>query len=194
MEDISERAGEAAGTVSEQAKAAPAALRERAGGNPMAAGLVALGAGFLVANLLPPTDRERQAAERLRNQMEPLKQQAGDIGKEVAGELQQSAQARAEQVKERASDAVQQVKEEAQDSSEDVKEHAQAATSQVKQQGRRASRRVKQTAKEGDGPALVGHPPGGPHPAPAGEGVGLAPTRSHRRLVWPPLSVEGQTR
>ncbi|HEV2767568.1 MAG TPA: DUF3618 domain-containing protein [Acidimicrobiales bacterium] len=152
VEDISERAGEAAGTVSEQAKAAPTALRERAEGNPMAAGLVALGAGLLVANLLPPTDRERQAAERLRSQLEPLKQQASEIGKDVAGELQQSAQVRAEQVKERANDAVQQVKEEAQDRSQEVKDQTKSAATQVKQQGRRASRQVKQTAKQGDSP------------------------------------------
>jgi gas vesicle protein len=151
VEDISERAGETAGMVSEQAKAAPSALRERTGGNPMAAGLVAVGAGFLVANLLPPTDRERQAAERLRSQLEPVKQQASQIGKEVAGELQQSAQARAEQVKERASEAVQDMKEDAQGSAEEVKDQAQSAAGQVKQQGRRASRQVKQTAKKGDG-------------------------------------------
>lgn len=150
VEDISERAGEAAGTVGEQAKAAPTALRERAEGNPMAAGLVALGAGFLVASLLPPTDRERQAAERLRSELEPLKQQATEMGKGVAGELQQSAQVRVEQVKERTSDAVQQVKDEAQASSEAVKGQAQSATAQVKQKGRRASRQVKQTAKQGD--------------------------------------------
>lgn len=156
VEDISERAGEAAGTVSEQARTAPSALRERTEGNPMAAGLVALGAGLIVANLLPPTDRERRAAERLRSQLEPLKQQATEIGKDVAGELQQSAQARAEQVKDRANDAAQHVKEEAQASSEEVKDQAQSATTEVKQQGRRASRQVKQTAKQGDSPRSSG--------------------------------------
>lgn len=151
VEDISERAGEAAGTVSEQAKAAPSELRERAQGNPLTAGLVAMGAGFLVASLLPPTDRERQAAERLRTELEPLKQQASEIGKEVAGALQQSAQARAEQVKAQANEAVQEVKGEAQASSEEVKDQAQSATKQVQQQGRRASHQVKKTAKQGSG-------------------------------------------
>ncbi|MBW3580341.1 MAG: hypothetical protein KY447_05815 [Actinobacteria bacterium] len=152
-QEVSERAEEMASGTGSQAKAAPAALRQRTESNPMAAGLVALGAGFLVAALLPPTDRERQAASRVQTRLEPVKKQVTQVGKDIAGELQQSAQGSVEQLKERATSAVGQVKQDAQSSTEVVKDEAQDATTQVKRRTRSASQEVKKTASEGSGTA-----------------------------------------
>ena len=148
-QELSERAGDTAAVATDQAKAAPAALRQRAESNPMAAGLVALGAGFLAATLLPPTNRERRAATKVQSSLEPLKKQATSVGREIAGELQQSAQGSVEQLKVRAEEAVERVKQDAQSSSAEVKDHAQEATTQVKRKARSASRQVKETAKDG---------------------------------------------
>jgi uncharacterized protein YjbJ (UPF0337 family) len=123
-------------------------LSERAENNPMAAGLLALGVGFLAATLLPPTERERQAAGRLQSGLQPLKEQATTIGKDIAGELQQSAQGSVEQLKGQAAEAVERVKEDAQSSSDEMKEQAQSATAQVKGRASRASREVKETATD----------------------------------------------
>ncbi len=152
-QELSERAEEVTSGTGSQAKAAPAALRQRTESNPMAAGLVALGAGFLVAALLPPSDRERQAAARVQTRLEPVKKQVTQVGKDIAGELQQSAQGSVEQLKERATEAVEQVKQDAQSSTEVVKDEAQDATTQVKRRTRSASQEVKETASEGSGTA-----------------------------------------
>ncbi len=114
--------------------------------NPMAAGLVALGAGFLAAALLPPTQREREAAQRLRREMEPLTRQASAVGREMVNELQPVAEGSVEQLKERATDAVEQVKQETQGSVRQVKDEADEASTNVKQRATSASRRVKGTA------------------------------------------------
>ena len=128
-------------------------LRQKAEDNPMAAGLVALGAGVLVASLLPPTPAERRAALRLRDELGPLQQQAGEVGRQLADEVGSSAQERLEQVKARAGEAVEQVKEETTASTEEVKKETKAASRRVKGEAKASTRRVKSDAKSGSGSA-----------------------------------------
>ncbi len=146
VQGLSEQAGDSAGALSEQAQRTPSALRERAEDYPLAAALVAVGAGFVLAKKLPPTNLERQAAQRIQSELQPLKQQATQVGREIGGELKQSAQGSMEEIKGRASEAAQQVKEEAQSSAAQVKDQAQEASTEVKERGQSASRKVKKTA------------------------------------------------
>lgn len=148
-QELSERAGDTAASATDQAKAAPTAVRQRTESNPMAAGLLALGAGFLAATLIPPSERERKAATKVQSGLEPLKREATNVGREIAGELQQSAQGSVEQLKVRAEEAVERVKQDTQASTAEVKDQAQEATTQVKRKARSASRQVKETAKDG---------------------------------------------
>lgn len=148
-----ERTGESMARTKSTGRATAQDLSERAESNPMAAGLLALGAGFLAATLLPPTERERQAAGRLQSGLQPLKEQATSIGKDIAGDLQQSAQGSVEQLKGQAAEAAERVKEDARSSSEEVKEQAQSATSRVKGRATRASREVKETTTDQAQPA-----------------------------------------
>lgn len=161
---VQETAGGTAGALGEQARNAGPAVKQRAESNPMAAGLVALGAGFLVAALLPPSERERQAAQRVQSQLEPFKQQATEVGKQMAGELQQVAQQGLEEVKGQATSAVEQVKQETSSSAEQVKEEAQSATTTLKRQARSASRQVKETSTGEEAPT---RPRRAPRRAPA---------------------------
>ena len=144
---VSQRTGRAASSVAEQAKSAPEAIKTTAQGRPVAAALVAFGAGVLIARLMPPTERERQAAARLKEKLEPVKQQDVEVGKSMAGELQHSAQESVEQVKERATKATEQVKQEAQSSAKQVKGQAKGAARQVKGQAKGAAKQVKGQAK-----------------------------------------------
>ena len=130
-----------------EARQTKAGLRQRAEDNPMAAGLVAVGAGVLVASLLPPTPAERRAALRLRDELEPVKEQASEVGRQLADEVSSSAQERMEQVKARASEAVEQVKEETTASTEEVKGETKAASRRVKGEAKASTRRVKSAAK-----------------------------------------------
>ncbi len=152
-QEISGRASSAVSNMGDQARTGPPALAERTGRNPFAAGLMAIGAGFLAASLLPPTEREREAAQRLRTELEPLKRQASDVGRQMAGELRPLAEGSVEQLKERAAGSVEQVKQETQGSVRQVKAEAEDASAQVQRKATSASRQVKQTAAPDTGSA-----------------------------------------
>ncbi|WP_224392117.1 DUF3618 domain-containing protein [Pseudonocardia sp. ICBG1293] len=55
---VSDRASQAAATVADTAREAPRTARRQTRGNPLAAGLIAFGAGWLVSSLLPASARE----------------------------------------------------------------------------------------------------------------------------------------
>ena len=126
---VQESASEAADKVRE----APEMIQQQAQGNPLAAGLVAFGAGMLLATLFPPTEAEQRAASAVQERAEPLKGQALGAGREMKDHLQQSAQESAQQVKETAKDAAQEVKDQAQSSAEGVKEDAKSSAESIKQ-------------------------------------------------------------
>jgi cell division septum initiation protein DivIVA len=124
-------AGGMAGSVPEQA-------RQRARGNPLAAGLIAFGAGWLLSSLLPATEREQQAAAELKDLAAekggPVKEQLSQAGQEATQSLRESAQQRAQSVKETATGAASTVAGEAQSQSSDLTSHAQEARSRVAEQ------------------------------------------------------------
>ncbi len=138
---------EAPGKLADKAGSATETVTQQASGNPLAVGLLAFGAGVAVAGLLPPTDRERQVAGKVKEKVEPLKDQALEAGRSIMGELKPAAQAGVEQVKERAVGAVEQVKGEARGAAGELKEGTQTTAQQVKQTTRAASSRVRAEAR-----------------------------------------------
>jgi hypothetical protein len=137
---------------------APRAVERRAEGNPLAAGAFAFVAGFLAASLMRASRREEDLVEQAKERIEPYRREAMETGRQVAGELQQSAKERLHRVAETAQDAARDVKEEAsetaqslagraRDEAEDVKEEAASSARQVKGQAKRSARTVKATAK-----------------------------------------------
>lgn len=102
----------------------PGQARRKAQGNPLAAGLVALSAGWLVGSLMPSSQKEREAAQAVKDQAAPLVEKGKDAGKEAAQHLQQPAQDAADAVKTRAQEAVGAVKDEGQQRAADVQESA----------------------------------------------------------------------
>ena len=56
-----------ASSAADMASTAPDMVRRRTRGNPLAAGLIAFGAGWLVSSLLPATAPEQQAAGQLKD-------------------------------------------------------------------------------------------------------------------------------
>src|SRR6201994_275387 len=117
---------------------APDLARQRTRGNPLAAGLIAFGAGWLVASLLPASEAEQQVASQVKDvateKGRPVAQQLSQAGQEAAQELRESAQQRAQAVKETAADAASTVRDEAQSQTSDVTAHAQQARSRVADQ------------------------------------------------------------
>jgi hypothetical protein len=127
-----------ASSAAEMAGSAPDLARQRARGNPLAAGLIAFGAGWLVASLLPATEPEQQVASQVKDlateKGRPVAQQLSQAGQEAAQELRDSAQQRAQSVKETAADAASTVRDEAASHASDVADHTKDARGRVTEQ------------------------------------------------------------
>ena len=122
-----------AGTVGDAVSDAPTAVARKAQGSPIAAGLIAFGAGLLVSSLLPASRVEQQAAEKVKDTAQPMVDDLTDTAKEVAGNLKEPAQQALEEVKSTATDAAATVKDEATSAADDVKTQAQDSKDTVQQ-------------------------------------------------------------
>ena len=112
-------------------QSAPDAVTAQTQGNPLAAGLIAFGAGLLVSALIPASEKEQQAAATLQDKAQPLTDEVTAVAKQTAQNLQQPAQDAAAAVKETATDAVGTVKDESTTAAHDVQDHATNATTTV---------------------------------------------------------------
>ena len=114
-------------------EAAPGQLKNRTQGNPLAAGLIAFGAGLLVSSLIPASQKEREAADALKTAAEPLTTELTDAAKHVAEGLKEPAQEAVENVKATAADATDHLKAEGQTAAADVKDRTTEAKDNVQQ-------------------------------------------------------------
>lgn len=121
----------AAGKLSDAAGSAPQAIRENTQGNPVAAGLIAFGAGWLLSSLLPASQAEKDAAQQVEENagvvVDPLKESA----KEAASNLQQPLQDSADSLKRTATDAADRTTDHAKSAASDVKGQAEDARDDV---------------------------------------------------------------
>ena len=111
---------------------ATGAARDKARGNPLAAGLVAFGAGWLISSLLPSTRPEQQLAVAAKEQTAPLVQEAKEAAQELAGNLREPAQDAVAAVKERASEAGATLQDEGRSAAGDLRTEATDAAAAVK--------------------------------------------------------------
>lgn len=103
--DAKERAGALAHDAADEVAAVPDRIRSGAQGNPLAAGLIAFGAGLLAATLLPTSRREEQLAEQLQPQVEKVGAQVGQIGRGVVDDLRPEVQDAVAGLKDEATEA-----------------------------------------------------------------------------------------
>ena len=113
-----ERMGEAASSVQH----APTAIRRQTRGNPMAAGAIALGAGWLIGSLLPESRSERRAVQRVEPQLAGAAAEARDEARALAEDLREPARDAADQVKDRGRDAARDVEDQANQSARNVRQ------------------------------------------------------------------------
>jgi ElaB/YqjD/DUF883 family membrane-anchored ribosome-binding protein len=131
---VQETTQSAVSSAEQAVEQAPQMVREQTQGNPMAAGLVAFGLGMVVASLMPPSEKEREAAAMVKEKAEPLAQEATDTAKEMAENLKEPARAAAQSVKDTAAEGAQQVRQEGQNAAVDVRDDARQAAQTVKSQ------------------------------------------------------------
>jgi len=110
--------------AAEAVKDVPDMARRQARGNPLAAGAVALAAGWLLGSLLPASEKERQLASTAKEQAQPLVDEAKSVAQETAEHLKEPAQQAAQSVKETARQGVDHVREDGTSAAQNVKETA----------------------------------------------------------------------
>ena len=111
--------------LSDAAGNAPQAVRRQTQGNPLAAGIIAFGVGWLLSSLAPASQAEQQVAARAEDKAKDLAEPLKATGAEMAQNLKPAVQESVEQVKSTATDAAQQTADHASGAAEDVKRTAQ---------------------------------------------------------------------
>lgn len=114
---LSDRASSATQTLTN----APARTRSKTRGNPLAAGMIAFGAGLLISGLIPSSQKEQEVVGRLQEKAEPLKEQASQAVSELAAGLKEPALQAVESVKDTATQGVENVKAEGSNAAADVR-------------------------------------------------------------------------
>lgn len=108
--DVAESAHDAMDTAGEAVAEAPHRVASATKGNPIAAGLIAFGVGWLLSSLVPSSKPERDMAEKAKEAAAPLVGEVRDAATESADHLREPAREAVDAVKERAAEAVDTVK------------------------------------------------------------------------------------
>jgi hypothetical protein len=115
-----------AGQVSDTVQQTPDLVKERTQGSPVAAGIIAFGAGMLAAALLPPTAAEQRVGEKVRAHsdglLQPMKETAQGVAQDLKDDLSGPASDAADSLKSTAHGAVRATKEQAQESGQGAAE------------------------------------------------------------------------
>ncbi|MGZ4506080.1 MAG: DUF3618 domain-containing protein [Blastococcus sp.] len=129
---------DAAATAAGAVQQAPEAITRQAQGNPLAAGLIAFGVGWLVSSLLPASQAEKQLAQQaesaVREHKDALLEPAKQAAQEMGDQLKPAAQQAMESVKATAQDAASTVAEEGKSAAADVQGQAQHSKETVQSQ------------------------------------------------------------
>jgi ElaB/YqjD/DUF883 family membrane-anchored ribosome-binding protein len=131
-EDLRSTGSDTASSVGQAPSAAADKARGKTEGNPLAAGLIALGVGWLVGSMLPASEKEKQAAVSLKEKAQPLVEEAKTVAQDTAQELKEPAKQAAQSIKETATQAQENLTQEGKSTAEDVKSQAQSSVENVR--------------------------------------------------------------
>lgn len=134
---VTDKASSVTSSVGDAAGQAPTVARQKTQGNPLAAGLIAFGVGWLASSLVPATQKEQEAATAAKDKASehsdtltaPLKEAAGNAKENLSGPTQDAVQS----VKDRATDAAATVKDETSSAKDDLAGEARHARDSVQQ-------------------------------------------------------------
>lgn len=129
-DELGDQASHRADQAREAVANAPDAVKARTRGNPMAAGLVALGVGWLVGSLLPSSQKEQNLVAEAADRVQPHARHAVDSAKEMAQDIAQD------------------MKEPARQAAQSVKESTQSGAQEVTSQGRHEADHLKSSAQD----------------------------------------------
>jgi hypothetical protein len=123
---MKDTASSATSAVTGTAQSAVGTIERQTQGAPLAAGMVAFGAGMIISVLIPASEKEAQAAQRLTEAAKDssIADEARSVGQEVGQHLKDSATEAAQQVRSSAQDSAATLKDEGQSSAQTVKQEA----------------------------------------------------------------------
>lgn len=132
LDDAKAYAQDAKDRAGEMVQGAPAQVKQRTRGNPLAAGLIALGAGWLIGSMMPTSKPEQDAAAALKDKAEPLVEEAKSAAQEMGEHLKPQAQEAAQTLQDAGRSSVQNVQEEGKHHASNLKDDTQQAAQHVK--------------------------------------------------------------
>jgi hypothetical protein len=133
---VSETASDAAERTVQTAREMPTMVRERTEGNPLAAGVIAFGAGWLVSSLLPPTQAEKGAVAAALERAEPVRSEAREAAQDLREHMQEPAREAMTSVKDRTMEAKDTVRQETGSAASDVRDETRSAAKDVREETR----------------------------------------------------------
>jgi hypothetical protein len=131
---VADTASSAASSAADVVTSAPRVARQQTQGNPLAAGVVAFGVGYIVGSLLPPSEPEQRLGAQVKETaQEPVTQELSSAAQQAKQQLREPAQRAAESVKATAQEAASTVKKEGAAAATDVTDQAQESTQAVRE-------------------------------------------------------------
>ncbi len=136
-QQVGDRVGGAAQDLGDRAQGVQQQTVRKAQGNPLAAGLIALGAGWLVGSLIPASRKEQELARTAMDntdKAQPLVDKAKSVAQDAASNLQEPAKEAVAGLKDTAQGAVENVKAEGESQAQQVKDSAKDSKETVQDQ------------------------------------------------------------
>jgi hypothetical protein len=124
VESVSSSASDGASSVGDAISGAPHKVSARAQGNPLAAGLIAFGAGWLISSLLPASTVEKKVAGQAKEHAQPMIDHLTDSAAELKDTMAQPLHEAVDSVRSSATDATSAVADDGRSAFEDVKSQA----------------------------------------------------------------------
>ena len=147
-----QRLSQSSGSGGQRMEQAEEAIERNVRGNPLAAGLIAFGAGALAASLLPSSRTEQRLAHSVREQAEPMvRGELQSTGKEIGQHLSEEAKQAAQETAESAKWAAQTTMEDAKEAASATGDHARNAARSTGEQAKDAAQQTKQAGQSGQG-------------------------------------------
>jgi hypothetical protein len=130
-----DKVSSAASSVADTATSAPAVARSQTRGNPLAAGLIAFGVGWLASSLVPATQKEQDVAGAVKDKVgehsDAIKRPLSEAASDLKENLREPAQEAAESMKSTAQDAAANVRDTSKSAAQDLKDEAKDAKETV---------------------------------------------------------------
>jgi ElaB/YqjD/DUF883 family membrane-anchored ribosome-binding protein len=123
---------DAASSVGDAVSSAPQTVRQQTQGNPLAAGLVAFGVGLLAGSVLRASQKEAEAAAKVKEAAEPLVEDLKEAGSAVADEMRGPVQENVQALRESATEVGRDVAEHSKHAASDVKDEARGDTDETR--------------------------------------------------------------